>query len=128
MISHFDSPDLLALVQDLMGVEGKLVPEVRKVVERGALNVKKDAQQRFQAQSSGTYLPHYAASITYEMTGPLEAEVGPERTGHKQGQMGRGIEFGSSNKGPMPHMIPAADAEEPKLADQVGDAAVRVLR
>lgn len=126
----FDSPDLERFVTDLLQAPAKVGPAVHAVVNRGALNIKNDARKRFEEQRVGGYLPHYSRSITYDVSSAghvVSAVVGPE-SDKVQGPFGPGIEYGSVNHAAMPHLNPALDAEEPRFVDQIGDAAVRVLR
>lgn len=93
----------------------KLQTAARRNVSKTALEVKKGAQTRVQAGLSATksHLPHYARSIDYDLTaGGLSADVGPNPS-KIQGAFGRGVEFGSSRAGPIPHMLPAADDQWP---------------
>lgn len=100
--------------------------EAAKVVARGALNIKKDAQ------ASVTGLAHaraYPSSITYDayagLRGPV-AEIGPDKT-KRQGALGNLIEYGSVNNPPRPHVRPAVDAELPKFERAMEDLAARLL-
>lgn len=102
-------------------------PQLSKVVERGALNVERGAQNNLASYSRGAYLKHYPRSFSYDMVEPLEAEVGPDAS-KKQGGMGRGVEFGSAHTAPMPHWLPAADQEEPRFGDNVADIVWRNAR
>ena len=125
----FDGAGLESLFNDLNTAGAKVVPVVRGVVNRGALNVKSDARRLFEEQRVGDYLPHYSRSITYDVEsagGFVSAEVGPE-VGKVQGPFGPGVEFGSVNHAAMPHLAPALDAEEPRFVGQWGDAAVGLL-
>jgi hypothetical protein len=94
------------------------------------VNVKRDARQRFADQErTGKYLPHYALSITYDVESvgsTTSAEIGPDKA-KVQGAFGPGVEYGSVQHAPMPHLNPALDAEEPKFLNALGDAVVRVL-
>lgn len=95
-----------------------------KVIERGARNIARTAKQMVSAQITGVFLPHYPKSISSEMTGPLQAEIGPV-SAKKQGGMGPGVEFGSINAGPIPHMMPAADQEIPVVERDIVQAAAK---
>lgn len=126
---NFDSPDLVALVQDLVNAPAHIVPAVRGVVNKGALNIKKDAARRFTEQRVGGYLPHYARAISYDVdvsSVSVSADVGPDSS-KPQGGMGAAIEYGTARAAPMPHLGPALDAEVPKMADALADVAVRLL-
>jgi hypothetical protein len=130
MNAEFEAEGLVVFVQDLMNATAHIVPELRAVVVKGAVNVKADARARFAAQErTGKYLKHYARSITFDVTDTADggsAEIGPDKD-LIQGAFGPGVEFGSSNHAPMPHLFPALDAEEEKAESAVGDAAIRLL-
>lgn len=117
MSIRISTEELDQLADDLANNVDRLKPEVDQVVERGALNVRRDARRLIREQSTGTYLPHYPRSITYDVDDPVdyaEAEIGPEE-GKPQGGMGRGVEFGSARTAPLPHLHPALDLEIPRL-------------
>jgi hypothetical protein len=122
-----DISELLAFAGHLDSAVSRAEPDLSKVVERGANNVKRGAQLRLSGQSRRRYLKHYPKSFSYDMLDPLDAEVGPD-SAKPQGGMGRGVEFGSVHTGPLPHWLPAADEEEPKFVDQALRAWVRSLK
>lgn len=126
----FDAAELDRLAADLKAAPERLKPEVDRIVERAALNIRRDAQQRVRDQIRGVYLPHYPRAITYDMDfggSHAEAEIGPE-SGLPQGGMGPGVEFGSARHAPIPHLLPAYDDELPRLIEHLADATERVLR
>jgi hypothetical protein len=84
-----------------------------------------DAQRRIRGQIRGVYLPHYPSSITSESSG-LRGEYGPD-AGHMQGGMGTGVEYGSVNTGPRPHLMPSADALEQIVEQGMVRVVARVL-
>ncbi len=95
------------------------VEATKKVVGKGSLNVKKDAQRIIRAAGRKGYLPHYPRAISYTVTArgtAVTGEIGPDPA-KLQGGLGRLIELGSRNNAPIPHLSPALDAEEPRLAD-----------
>lgn len=129
MEARFESADLEAWMQDLVNVPVRLMPALRPVISKGALNIKKDAAARFEAQRVGGYLPHYSRSISYDLadtSSGVEAVIGPE-SDKPQGGMGAAIEYGSAQHAPIPHLNPALDAEDPKAVDAIGSVGVRVL-
>lgn len=70
-----------------------------------------------------TRLPHYAGTITHELTregASLGVEAGPERKG--QGKLGHILEKGSSKSPPHAHMGPALDLEAPRAVRDLADA------
>lgn len=100
--------------------------EVRKVVARGALNIKTDAKRRV---GQLAHAPAYPSSITYDTRltpGGAVAEIGPDKA-KRQGALGNLLEFGSVNNPPHPHMAPAGDAERPRFERALEDLAARGL-
>lgn len=122
-----DTSELLAFAQHLDYTIERAEPQLSKVVERGAFNVKRTAIANIRGWSTGTYLKHYPKSITYDMLDPLEAEVGPD-SAKPQGGMGTGVELGSAHTAPKPHLFPAADVEEPRFGKNVADVVARSMR
>lgn len=73
-----DLSELRALEVDLGRVPAAAEDQVRKVLQKAALNIKKDLQQE---ATETTYFPRVAASISYETyaeAGGWVAEIGPE--------------------------------------------------
>lgn len=103
----------------------RVVPvEVRKVVQKGALNIKTDARRR---ASGLAHAPAYPFSITYDTeikSSRVEAEIGPDKE-RRQGALGNILEFGSVHNPPIPHMAPAAQAELPRFEKACQDLAVK---
>jgi len=125
-----DDSELQAFADQLETAADRTLDAAESVMEAGVRRIRGTARQMIRGQIRGRYLPHYPNSITHETTRETDAvvgEVGPE-IGRRQGGMGRGVEFGSVHTGPRPHMLPAGDAEEPRLADQLAAVAIRVLR
>lgn len=127
---RFDFSELDALSNDLIDGIDRAMDAAVAVTKRGAQNIKTDAVDLIRGQLSPpglTHLPHYPRAIDYELDeGGLSvtAEIGPD-SAKRQGGRGSGVEFGSVNARPMPHMFPALDEEEPRyleqLARRVGD-------
>lgn len=95
---------------------------VEDALERGGNWVKFQARDLLRGQITGTYLPHYGRSITSETerSGRMVSMiVGPE-SGKKQGSMGPGVEFGSVNTGPIPHLFDAFDDRVESILDRAG--------
>lgn len=105
----------------------KVAPtEARKVVAKGALNIKTDARRRVGGLK---HAPSYPASITYdskETPGGATAEIGPDKN-KRQGALGNLIEYGSVHNSPKPHMAPAADAEAPRFEKAMEELAAKPL-
>jgi hypothetical protein len=124
-----DVSELLQYASHITSAVERATPELSKVVERGAVNVKRGAVNglRDLHRTSFRHLKHYPRSISYDMLGPLEAEIGPD-SAMPQGGMGLGVELGSMHTHPMPHLFPAGDQEKPRLEKQAMLAFVRALK
>jgi hypothetical protein len=88
--------------------------EARAIVAKGALNIKRDWQQRW---SGHAHIPALPSAITYDVTRtPLSiaAEIGPDKS-RAQGPLGNIIEFGTRNNAPIPGGLPALQAELPRF-------------
>lgn len=121
---QFDWSEVHRLGAELSGAEDRAMPKVIATTRRAAFNIKRNARATIQGQITGTYLPHYPWAISYETTvsrGEIDAEIGP-RADKPQGGMGPGVEFGSSNTRPHPHMIPAFEEELPTWMEWLADA------
>src|SRR5216110_1209826 len=105
------------------------LPATQKVVAKGCLNIKKGAQKTIRAASKHGYLPHYPGSITYDTKTEgtvVSGEVGPvvERP---QGTLALVLEYGGIHSAPIPHMIPAADAEEDPFYSNMEQVGIDLL-
>jgi hypothetical protein len=110
-----DGHEVVVLADDLDQAAGVALADVRAVVAKGALNIKRDAARR----SSGlAHAPAYPRSITYDShetrTGAW-AEIGPDKD-KRQGALGNILEYGTKKNAPIPHLGPAGEAEEPRFA------------
>lgn len=124
----FDTREVHELAQVLGQAADGAAKDVRPVVQKGALNIKTDARRR---ASGLSHAPRYPQSITYDShetrTGAW-AEIGPdvEKEG-LQGYLGNVLEFGTTNNAPHPHIMPAAEREEPRFIKALEDVAVEGL-
>lgn len=78
---------------------------------RGGQWVTYEARDILRGQITQTYLPHYGRSISSEVNvspSRISMIVGPESR-RLQGGMGPGVEFGSRNAPPTPHLFDAFD-------------------
>lgn len=122
----------LAQLNALLDRAGKqIVKDVKATVKKTGVEVKKDAIKRVRSgltgAGRGSYLPHYPKAIGFDiLDGGLAVEIGPDGSA-TQGGMGRAVEFGSSRTGPIAHMLPAADAQEPKFQSFLEKAMGAVL-
>lgn len=126
MTMSIDDSEVRGLAQILVEAAGRSRSEVRKVVARGALNIKRDAQN---ATKGLAHAPAYPRAISYdtkELAQTISAEIGPDKE-KRQGALGSLIEFGSVNNPPRPHMIPAGEREQPKFEKALDDLARTAL-
>lgn len=117
---RFDTAEVAEVADLLVHAAGVAPVEARKVVAKGALNIKTDARRRV---SGHRHLPRYPAAITYDShqtpTGGW-AEIGPEKD-RPQGALGNVLEYGGVREAPLPHMRPAAEAELPRFERAMAD-------
>jgi hypothetical protein len=124
-----DMAAVKALAQDLGGVGARVRPAVKAVITKGALNIKNAARDAILADTRHVFVKQYPYSISYDVSvggaATVSAEIGPDVT-KAQGYLGNLLEFGSSKNAPIPHLVPAWDAEidntETWLAKAVEDA------
>lgn len=117
---------LVELLGDLAKAQTRSVGAFAAVVNKGAVNVKKDWRQRWSGIAHAPALP---AAVTYDITyglGRIEAEIGPDKD-LRQGPLGNIIEFGTVNNAPIPGGLPALAAEAPRFERALGDIGGRML-
>lgn len=117
--------ELRRLSADLRSSAKGARPEARKVVKRGAQNVK-NVWKANARESAGDHGRLYPRSINYDdpevIDGWITSEIGPDKN-KPQGALGNLIEFGSVNNPPNNDGGRAMDVEEPgflKAMDDVG--------
>lgn len=126
-MAKVDVSEVLQYASQLDHVVTNLEPEFERITERGAVNVKNESRRLLRLYFRRKYLKHYYRAIGYDMDGPLAAEIGPDKD-LPQGGMGPGVEFGSKNTAPAPHMFPALAKEEPRYQDAILRAYVRGVK
>lgn len=116
-----DVSGLNELIADLTAAPLAARIKARAVVQKGALNVKQDAQRFI---SGLAHAPAYPASITYETreegVGEVVALIGPDKD-RPQGALGNLLEYGSANNPPLAHLGPALDLEGPRFVKAMED-------
>jgi hypothetical protein len=123
---EFEDREVRLLAADLMAAAVAAPAETRKVVARGAFQIKADARRR---RSGSKYFPRLKYAISYDShetpTGGW-AEIGPD-VEKPQGNMGHIPEYGALKTPAEPYMAPAAEAEMPKFERAMQDLAARLL-
>jgi|SRR5690554_5917830 len=119
-----DTSELDQLAAELADAYSRAQPKIVATTTKAALNIKNGARNNIQGQITGRYLPHYPRSIDFDLSvsaSGVDADIGP-RSDMPQGGMGPGVEYGSSNAPPLPHLIPAFEDEVPTWMDFLADA------
>lgn len=101
------------LIDDLQHASEEAVEATKKVIGKGCLNIKKDAQRIIKDAGVKGYLPHYPRAISYDVSAEgtvVTGEIGPRRD-REQGGLGSYVELGTVHNAPIPHLSPALDAE-----------------
>jgi len=109
-----DVGELRAWARDLGEAAEDLIPEARKVLVRGVINIKRDAKRRISGHPSFRRLPAAITDDVRQGADLVEVEVGPEH-GRPQGNMGHILENGTPTSAPSPYMRPATDRELPAI-------------
>jgi hypothetical protein len=114
------------LAADLRHAAERAPEEIRKVVSKGALNIKTDWRRRWGGLAHAPAIPR---AVTYDIKSSgskVEAEIGPDKA-LRQGALGNLLEFGSVNNAPIPGGAPALETEGPKFTKALEDLAERLL-
>lgn len=125
-----DMAGVKATADALNGIAGRLQPAMRKVTSKGSLNIKNAAKAAILAQTQHKYVKQYPNSITYSILQSsgtkVWAEIGPDKE-KVQGALGNILEFGSPGRPPVPHLVPAWEAEIEPYERFMGEAAEKAI-
>lgn len=124
MADRIDASEVHDLVQIFAKAPAVAPQESRRVLQKGALNIKTDARKRISGHPTLRRLPAAITYDTHETPGGGWAEIGPDHA-KPQGPLGNIPEHGTRNNAPLPYMRPAADAEEPRFAKAMEDLAAK---
>lgn len=113
-----------ALADAIEAVPRESLPKFRKVVERGAVNVKTGMRADASGHPTFRYFPR---SISYDVTdGGLGAEIGPDKD-LVQGALGNIVYFGTSKNAPVLDINGPLNKEQPRFVDALADVAEDIL-
>jgi hypothetical protein len=116
----FDASELHDLARDLGTVPQRALPEVKKVVSKGALNVKNQIRKDFKESSSFDHIFLVNYNLNVDDTG-VEAEIAPyiESEGFKN-LVGIAINGGAQGGGgTVTDPLVALRAEEPRFVENI---------
>ena len=105
----------------------KLPEGARKVVSKGALNIKTETRRRWQGIAHAPRLPYSVTYDTWTRAGAVGAEIGPVDEPNNQGFLGRIIELGAEHNAPIPALLPALALEEPRFLAACENLLVDIL-
>jgi hypothetical protein len=114
------------LARALHDAAEKAPVEARKVVAKGAVNIKKEWRRRWSGYPHARALPY---AVTYDLTSlgtAVAAEIGPDKA-KRQGALGNLLEYGSIHNAPIPGGAPALEAEQPRFVKALEDMAERLI-
>ena len=120
-----DTTQLAGLRLELQRSDSDVANKVERVVKRGAMNIKRDWQSNAAARGS-RHARRYPSSITFDMKGKLEAEIGPV-TGLGQGFLGYILEYGGAHSPPFADGKRAVDKELPRFDKELAKVFDRFL-
>lgn len=119
------------LLRDLDAIPVEGPKRFRKVVAKGAFNIKLDWRRRWSPRigGGGQNLPHIVRGIGYETDEKgttFSAEIGVAAN-NPQAPLAHFPEFGSIKNAPNPGGAPALAEEAPRFVQAVADVAVDLL-
>lgn len=117
-----DFSEVERLAADLGRASRSVVDEARKVVFKGAMNIKGAARDNVSTHPSWKRL---ASTINFDIFG-LTADIGYDDRG--QGNLAGIAEFGSARHAPHPALMPAARDEAPRFEKAILDVAAKALK
>ncbi|WP_051790992.1 hypothetical protein [Amycolatopsis jejuensis] len=123
-MSEVDMSQVDKLADDLEAIPADITPKLKRVVAKGAVNVKNG--MRADAEGHATF-KHFPRSISYDTTDDgLGAVIGPDKN-LIQGALGNLIYFGRSNTPGVLNINKSIDKEAPRFADALADVAEDIL-
>lgn len=123
----FHMGEVRKLAADLLVSDERVKSAARAAIKRGAVNIKRDSRSRIISAVGQAHAKHYAAAITFDLENQgLTAEIGPQ-IGRPQAFLGKILEYGTATSGAHPHMVPALEAEKPKLERGILEAVEKAL-
>lgn len=124
----FDARELRSLAADITRAGTKVVPEVEKVVFKGAMNVKAGMRK---AAGESKHFKGIVPSISFDIevnTNGVEAEVGPAHGPGEAGNLANIAYFGNSlGGGGTVDFTGPLETEQPKFEKAIAEVLKNVL-
>lgn len=114
-----DAGEIKALARDIDGAARRLTPETRKIVSKGALNIKNGMRRDMQASPSFSGV---ARSINYDLTDKVavqEAEIGPSAEPGSPGNLANIAYFGGARGGGTVYLTGPLEREAESFFEHV---------
>lgn len=137
MAASADSSDLRAFARDLGRVPSALVPKVRAVVSKGALNIKNQHRAELEKSPSFKQIAKTVSYDVHESKRAIEAEIGPNKRyraarlaniAYFEAESHSRAVFGTSTSGGVvPDPSRALEDEMPRFLDALGDVLGKAL-
>lgn len=121
-----DTSELDALTKDLLRARRRVHSEARKVMKRGALEVRKGMQRDFM-RGANSYAPRVFRSLEFQAIGDdggLSYRIGELDSAGAQWGLAAILAFGTSNNAPDVDHTAALYAEIPKVEQYLAQAGV----
>lgn len=117
MTDLVDVRELTKLAEDIGAAWAKVAPEVTAATLAVGRKIQADARASAPRGHARLY-PNSITTTTKRTARGIEVEVGPNKD-LPQGALGNLLEFGSSNNGPHPHLVPAWENAQPAWINDV---------
>lgn len=119
-----DATEVKHLAADLGQIEARLVPKIKPVVSKGALNIK---NQLVREANESTHFSSLSRAIGYELSegaDGVEAEIGPQKERNAAaGLLGAYWGWSRGGGGTLPDPLLALEAEEPRFVQSIAEVA-----
>lgn len=126
-MADWDTRGLREFEANLGKIPGRTLPEAEKMLTKASLNVKNDARQRISGHPHAPAYPYSIGFDLYYVPFEVRSRIGPDKD-KRQGGLGNILELGTVNNPPLPHLVPATDAEEPRFNMYAADLGVNLLK
>lgn len=126
MIS-WDFSGLHHLEAGLGKVPAAALPAAERLLGKTSLIIKKDAQRRISGHPHSPAYPYSIGYDIYHLPGEVRSRIGPDKN-KRQGALGNILELGTVNNPPLPHLVPATDAEATKFEAFAAELGAKLIR